>query len=286
MRTAPALFSLSYVQSANQSPRGIVNTFGSYQTYYESSMLTSSTPSAISWIGSIQAFLLLIVGALTGPVYDAGYFRSLLIVGSFMLVLGQMMLSLCHEYWQVLLAQAFCIGIGCGCLFVPSVAILSTYFTTKVAFAMGIAASGSSLGEPPHFLQTHYPGSLTYTQTRRRDIPHRLPQITTPNRLRMDDTNNRLPHPRHPTHPQPLHARPRAPRKIALSPRSRRLQNPSLRPHRPGLHSRLHGALHALLLRAGLRAAQPHHRLESRLLPPRNHELGLRLRPHHTQLSR
>jgi predicted MFS family arabinose efflux permease len=57
-----------------------------------------------------------------------------------------MMLSLCTEYWQVLLAQAFCIGIGTGCLFVPSVAILSTYFTTKFASAVGLAASGSSLG--------------------------------------------------------------------------------------------------------------------------------------------
>ncbi|KAF2176938.1 MFS general substrate transporter [Zopfia rhizophila CBS 207.26] len=56
------------------------------------------------------------------------------------------MLSLCHEYWQVLLAQAICIGIGCGALFIPSVAILSTYFTTKIATAVGLAASGSSLG--------------------------------------------------------------------------------------------------------------------------------------------
>ncbi|KAF2115827.1 major facilitator superfamily domain-containing protein [Lophiotrema nucula] len=125
---------------------GVINTFGSYQAYYETDLLPDSTPSAISWIGSIQAFLLLLVGAVTGPVYDAGYFRSLLIVGSFLLVFGQMMLSLCHEYWQVLLAQAFCIGIGCGALFIPSVAILSTYFTTKIATAVGIAAAGSSLG--------------------------------------------------------------------------------------------------------------------------------------------
>jgi hypothetical protein len=126
--------------------RGIINTFGSYQAYYETDLLRSSNSSAISWIGSLQAFLLLFVGCLTGPVYDAGYFRTLLLSGSFFLVLGQMMLSLCKEYWQVLLAQAFCIGIGTGCLFVPSVAILSTYFTTKFAFAVGIAASGSSLG--------------------------------------------------------------------------------------------------------------------------------------------
>ncbi|EAT90704.2 hypothetical protein SNOG_02492 [Parastagonospora nodorum SN15] len=125
---------------------GIINTFGSYQAYYETDLLRDTSPSAISWIGSIQAFLLLMVGALTGPLYDAGYFRSLLIFGSIMLVLGQMMLSLCHEYWQVLLAQAFCIGIGTGALFVPSVAILSNYFSTRIGLAIGIAASGSSLG--------------------------------------------------------------------------------------------------------------------------------------------
>lgn len=125
---------------------GIINTFGSYQTFYETELLRSSTPFAISWIGSLQAFLLMLVGALTGPVYDAGYFRELLIGGSFLVVLGQMMLSLCKEYWQVLLAQAFCIGAGTGALFVPSVAILSTYFTTKIASATGLAASGSSLG--------------------------------------------------------------------------------------------------------------------------------------------
>lgn len=125
---------------------GVINTFGSYQTYYETDLLTSSSPSSISWIGSIQAFLLLFVGALTGPIYDAGYFRELLIAGAIMLVLGQMMLSLCHAYWQIILAQAFCIGIGTGCFFVPSMAILSTYFSTRIGTAIGIAASGSSIG--------------------------------------------------------------------------------------------------------------------------------------------
>lgn len=90
--------------------------------------------------------MLVFVGALTGPIYDAGYFRGLLLIGSFLLVLGQMMLSLCHTYWQVLLAQAICIGIGTGALFIPSVAILSTYFSTRIGMAIGIAASGSSLG--------------------------------------------------------------------------------------------------------------------------------------------
>ncbi|KAF2747427.1 MFS general substrate transporter [Sporormia fimetaria CBS 119925] len=125
---------------------GIINTYGAYQTYYETELLTDSTPSAISWVGSIQAFLLLMVGALSGPIYDAGYFRHLLLGGSFLLVFGTMMLSLCTQYWQVLLAQAICIGTGTGMLFVPSVAILSSYFTTRIATAVGLAASGSSIG--------------------------------------------------------------------------------------------------------------------------------------------
>lgn len=86
------------------------------------------------------------IGAVTGPIYDAGYAKALLLTGSFLIVFGQMMLSLCHNYWQVMLAQAVTIGLGAGCLFVPAVAILSTYFSTKIATAMGLAAAGSSLG--------------------------------------------------------------------------------------------------------------------------------------------
>lgn len=39
---------------------GLVNAFGVYQTYYQLELLTSSTPSEISWIGSLQVFLLMV----------------------------------------------------------------------------------------------------------------------------------------------------------------------------------------------------------------------------------
>ncbi|RAK96110.1 major facilitator superfamily protein [Aspergillus ibericus CBS 121593] len=125
---------------------GIINAYGAYQTFYEETLLPTTTASTISWIGSLQSFLIMFLGVLSGPVYDAGYLFPLLYTGSFLVVFGHMMLSLCHEFWQILLAQSFCIGIGAGLLFVPSVAILSTYFTTKLPFAVGIAASGSSVG--------------------------------------------------------------------------------------------------------------------------------------------
>ena len=125
---------------------GILNAFGIFQTYYESGALFHESSSNISWIGSIQSYCVLLVGFLSGPIFDRGYFRHLVIGGSFLVVFGHMMLSLCHNYWEVLLAQGFCVGIGAGCLFVPCVAILPTYFSTKVGLAIGLAAAGSSTG--------------------------------------------------------------------------------------------------------------------------------------------
>jgi MFS family permease len=57
-----------------------------------------------------------------------------------------MMTSLCTEYWQIMLAQAVSVGLGNGCLFIPSIAILPQYFSTRKALATGLAASGSGLG--------------------------------------------------------------------------------------------------------------------------------------------
>ncbi|KAK5953178.1 hypothetical protein OHC33_005746 [Knufia fluminis] len=125
---------------------GTINSFGAFQTYYENNPYWSENPSNISWIGSIQAFLLLMVGVIAGPVYDMGYFRTLVVTGSFLVPFGFMMTSLCREYWQVVIAQGVVVGLGNGCLWVPSVAILPQYFTTRKALANGLAAAGSSVG--------------------------------------------------------------------------------------------------------------------------------------------
>ncbi|KAM0420394.1 hypothetical protein ACHAPT_011814 [Fusarium lateritium] len=127
---------------------GIINSFGAYQTYYMSDLLSGSSASSISWIGSVQSFLVMFVSVVAGPLFDAGYFRALITIGSILVVLGYMMLSLCGEnmYWQVMLAQGICTSIGSGIIFVPSVAVLTQYFDTHLSAAVGIAASGSSVG--------------------------------------------------------------------------------------------------------------------------------------------
>ncbi|KUJ09023.1 MFS general substrate transporter [Mollisia scopiformis] len=124
----------------------IIVTFGVYQAYYERGTLFTQTPFNISWIGSIQSLIVFLLGAVVGAIYDKGYLKLLLAVGTFGVVFGHMMLSLCTEYWQVLLAQGFVIGIGGACLFVPALAVTQPYFSSRLGLALGVVGTGSSLG--------------------------------------------------------------------------------------------------------------------------------------------
>ncbi|KAI2893723.1 hypothetical protein CBS63078_9059 [Aspergillus niger] len=125
---------------------GIINTFGVYQSYYETSLLRDYSPSSIAWIGTVQSFLLLSLGIIVGPIFDRGYIKFLIIAGTFLIVFGLMMTSLSKEYYQFFLAHGVAVGLGSGLLFIPSVAIPVTYFTSRRAVAIGIAASGGSVG--------------------------------------------------------------------------------------------------------------------------------------------
>ena len=127
---------------------GLVNTFGSFQRYYETGILSTSSTSDISWIGSIQGSLQLLLCLFTGPLYDLGYLHALVNTGTVFTVLGMMLTSLCRKYWEVLLAQGVLVGIGNGLLFLPSLAIVPQYFSKRKSLATGIAASGSSIGVP------------------------------------------------------------------------------------------------------------------------------------------
>ncbi|KAJ5172685.1 hypothetical protein N7492_005278 [Penicillium capsulatum] len=125
---------------------GIVNTFGVFQSYYEDTLLPDSSPSSISWIGTVQGFLLCAGGMIVGPAYDKGYLKTIIALGSFLVVFGLMMTSLSTEYYQVFLAHGVAVGLGCACVFLPSIAIVAAYFTTHRAVATGITASGGSIG--------------------------------------------------------------------------------------------------------------------------------------------
>ncbi|KAJ4245796.1 hypothetical protein NW762_013920 [Fusarium torreyae] len=125
---------------------GLANSFGVFQTYYETDLLRQHSSSSISWIGTLQVSLILIVGVFSGPLFDQGYFYPILAASTIMLTFALMMLSLATQYYQVMLTWGVLGGICTGLLYIPSVAMIPLYFTSRRGLALGCATAGGSFG--------------------------------------------------------------------------------------------------------------------------------------------
>lgn len=123
---------------------GFVNSFGAFQTYYTEKLPES--PSTISWIGSTQACILFVLGMFSGRALDAGYFRPTVIIGICFQLVGIFTMSVAKNYWQLILTQGICTGVGGGIFFVPIMGLVSTYFAKRRGMAVGIVTSGNSAG--------------------------------------------------------------------------------------------------------------------------------------------
>ncbi|KAK2784632.1 hypothetical protein FQN53_008350 [Emmonsiellopsis sp. PD_33] len=86
---------------------GWINCIGIFQDYYQEHLLSSYAPSTIAWIPSLESSMMLAT---------------------------------------ILLAQGICSPIGAGAVFYPAINSTATWFFKKRAYALGIVASGSSLG--------------------------------------------------------------------------------------------------------------------------------------------
>ncbi|KAJ7718869.1 MFS general substrate transporter [Mycena maculata] len=136
------------------SDRGYTTSFGVFQDFYVRDYLTESSSSAISWIGSVNALLVISVGLVAGRIYDRGHlwvtiFRDF---RCFLQSFSIFMLSLCQreQLYQIFLAQGIGAGLDAGIVYIPSVAVVSHYFHKRRALAMSIVASGSSFGAVIH----------------------------------------------------------------------------------------------------------------------------------------
>lgn len=123
---------------------GYITSFGVFQTYYET--VLDVDPSTISWIGSVQLFLLFFIGTVSGRATDAGLFKWVYVIGSIFQLVGIFCTAEAQKFWQLFLAQAICSGIANGLHFCPAMSLLTTYFAKKRAFVVGIAALGSCTG--------------------------------------------------------------------------------------------------------------------------------------------
>lgn len=67
-------------------------------------------------------------GILVGKIFDDYGPAVLLGVGTFMHVFGLMMVSISTAYYQILLSQSICSGIGASMVFFPAVNCVSIQF--------------------------------------------------------------------------------------------------------------------------------------------------------------
>ncbi|KAJ7029328.1 major facilitator superfamily domain-containing protein [Mycena alexandri] len=129
---------------------GYTSSFGVYQDFYTREYLSESSASAISWVGSVNALLLIAFGLITGRFYDRGYFYHLLYGGSLLLSFSLFMLSFCNLPGPIFLVQGLSAGLGTGMTYLPSLTVVSHYFQKCRALAMTIVSSGAGLGSVVH----------------------------------------------------------------------------------------------------------------------------------------
>ncbi|KAJ3793242.1 MFS general substrate transporter [Lentinula aff. detonsa] len=125
---------------------GVANTFGVFEEYYSANQLSNESLNNISWIGSLQLCLILLVGCVSGPLCDAGYFKHLIASGGLLFFFCLMMTSISTEYYQYLLSQGIGVGLAQGLLFTPGMAVLAHHFERHRTLVFGIFAAGASIG--------------------------------------------------------------------------------------------------------------------------------------------
>ncbi|THU92306.1 MFS general substrate transporter [Dendrothele bispora CBS 962.96] len=130
----------------NMAQGGYLVAWGTFQAFYQTSILRDKGPSTIAWIGSIQYALDGIPGLLAGRLLDAGYFRIIFIASCVASTLANFTIPECHQYYQFFLAQSILYGLGAGFLYTPCLGLISHWFSKKRPLVFAIVTVGSGVG--------------------------------------------------------------------------------------------------------------------------------------------
>jgi predicted MFS family arabinose efflux permease len=107
---------------------------------------------AVAFVFAITAFVYFSLGAITGPLVQRVGPRRMILFGATVQVVGMLATTRANALWQAYLSYGIGVGVGVACAYVPMVAVVGGWFTTRRATAIGVAVSGigvaSLIGAP------------------------------------------------------------------------------------------------------------------------------------------
>ncbi|GAK62185.1 monocarboxylate transporter [Moesziomyces antarcticus] len=125
---------------------GLLTSYGVFQSYYLSHQLAHLPSSTVSWIGSLQTFMILGGSFVFGKLSDDYGSRWVVVCGSVITFISMLCVSFCTTLVQLIMVQGVAFGLGGSMLFLPGCALVNQYFDRKKGTAMSVIIGAASFG--------------------------------------------------------------------------------------------------------------------------------------------
>lgn len=102
---------------------------------------------AVSWVGSVGAAGFVAFALPTTYVVQRLGARVTSVIGSFLIGGGLLIASFSTDLWHLYVTQGIMVGFGYAFTMLPSLALVNVYFKERRGLAVGLAASGSGIGQ-------------------------------------------------------------------------------------------------------------------------------------------
>jgi MFS family permease len=106
----------------------------------------AASRGSVSLVFSLAGFLYFGLGVLSGPLADRWGVRRLAMAGMVLTGCGMALAGMARSLTEVSLAYGLGVGLGIGCSYVPTVAVVQRWFLRRRGFASGLAVSGIGVG--------------------------------------------------------------------------------------------------------------------------------------------
>jgi MFS family permease len=121
--------------------------YGVYLSYYLlHNTIAHATDIDFAFIGGLNFSIAMAVAPLATDLARRLGPRPVMAIGVVLESAAYIAASFCSQVWHLYLSQGFLVGCGIGFIYIPSLPIISQWFSKKRSLANGISASGSGFG--------------------------------------------------------------------------------------------------------------------------------------------